>query len=160
MDTPVLADHPRITYICSVWMQNAAKWTCQKTIDDRDGWGERVKEFPAVSVTWWYIYTRRYTHTLYISYTHIYMLLGLVVFWSISNLVGYSKPDTVYIYIYIWMRERFLSEVFIGNIIFKRARAYLFARSKWLRVFLSNTYNYLHTVKWFQVLLCNTTNSI
>ena len=64
----------------------------------------------------------------------------LVGFYGISTIVGYLIPNPVYIYIYI----RYIWFVNILLITFLNESVLIF----------------LHTVKWFQVLLLNTNNSI
>ena len=65
------------------------------------------------------------------------MYYGWLVFNGISILVGYLMANLV---IYIWLE----SEKFVGNFIFQQ----------------SCQTSFLHTVKWFQILLFNTNNSI
>ena len=79
------------------------------------------------------------------SYTYIYIKyiwFGLVWFYGISTLIDYLIPNPVYIYIYIYPDIWFVNEYFVGNILNKTDLICL------------------HTVKWFQVLVCYTINSV
>ena len=66
-------------------------------------------------------------------------LVGWLKFYGISTLVGYLMPHPLFTYkLNIW----FVNEQFIGKIANKQELIYL------------------HTIKWFQVLLSNTNNLI
>ena len=68
-------------------------------------------------------------------FIHIYWLVG---FASISTLVGYLMPNSVFTYI----KLEISNELFVDNILIKPGLICL------------------HTVIWFQVLLSNINNSV
>ena len=77
-------------------------------------------------------------------YTYISNIHGLVWFYGISTTEGFLMPNPIYIYIYIYIYQ-----------------IYMICKYLLLISFLNEPkLNYLHAVKWYQILLCITNNSI
>ena len=135
-------------HFLSLWYDSTWDWTqVSRAI------GEHSNRLTNVQLECYYV-----PHTYYTTIT--FSDWGLVGFYGISTIFGYLMPNPVFTYIK-WFVNSF------GRYIFKWAWAHSFVHSEMVSsISIQHKYFYLrliiclHTIKWFQIFLYITNNSI